>query len=63
MRNTKLFVVLLIIIGSILFTGCASPRNNSCLYPKKKGYNYTPRLQGGAKWNYKKYMGPKRKQK
>jgi hypothetical protein len=62
MKNTKLFVVLLIVIGSILFTGCINSRNSSCLYPKKKGYKYTPRLQGGRTWNYKKYMGPKRKQ-
>jgi len=49
-------------MGSILFTGCVTGKRNSCLYPKKRGYHYTPRLQGGPKWNYKKYMGPKRKQ-
>jgi hypothetical protein len=61
MRNTKLITILLIVIGSILFTGCVTGKRNNCLYPKKKGYSYTPRLQGGVKWNYKKYMGPKRK--
>jgi hypothetical protein len=64
MRHTKLFTVLLIIIGSFLFTDCVtSKRSSSCLYPKSKGYKYTPRLQGGRTWNYKKYMGPKRKVK
>jgi hypothetical protein len=61
MKNTKLITILLLIVGSILFTGCVNSRNNSCLNPKKKGYKYTPRLQGNEKWNYKKYMGPKRK--
>ena len=36
MRNTKLFVVLLIVMGSILFTGCVTGKRNSCLHPKKK---------------------------
>ncbi len=64
MRNTKLITILLFIVGSILFTGCiTSKRNSSCLNPKSKGYKYTPRLQGGRTWNYKKYMGPKRKVK
>jgi hypothetical protein len=61
MRNIKLVTILLFIVGSILFTGCVNSRNSSCLKPKSRGYKYTPRLQGGPKWNYKKYMGPKRK--
>ena len=62
MRNIKLVTILLFIVGSILFTGCViNKRNSSCLNPKSRGYKYTPRLQGNQKWNYKKYMGPKRK--
>ena len=62
MRNFKLVTILLFIVGSILFTGCVTSKRNSCLNPKNKGYKYTPRLQGNQKWNYKKHMGPKRKQ-
>jgi hypothetical protein len=62
MRKIKPLFILLAIVGTFLFTGCINSRNSSCLYPKKKGYKYTPRLQGGRTWNYKKYMGPKRKQ-
>ena len=62
MRHTKLFTVLLIVIGSFLFADCVTSKRSSCLNPKNKGYHYTPRLQGNQKWNYKKYMGPKRKQ-
>ena len=61
MRNFKLVTILLFIVGSILFTGCVTGKRNSCLNPKSRGYHYTPRLQGNQKWNYKKYMGSKRK--
>ena len=64
MRKIKPLFILLAIVGTFLFASCSIiKRNQDCWNPKKKGYKYTPRLQGNQKWNYKKHMGPKRKVK
>ena len=61
MKNTKIFGVVLIAI-SLFLSGCLINRNRSACPPKKPLFKkYQPRLQGGQKWNYKKYQGQKRK--
>jgi hypothetical protein len=60
MKNIKLFIILII---TLFLTSCLVQRRDPCPQNKPLFKKYQPRLQGGAKWNYKKYMGPKRKVK
>jgi hypothetical protein len=60
MKKLKIFIIL---ITTLFLTSCLIQRRDPCSHKKPLFKKYQPRLQGGAKWNYKKYMGPKRKVK
>lgn len=54
--------LILILAAVLLLSSCFQSRKIGCdVRGRKPDYKYTPRLQGSERWNYKKYMGPKRR--